>query len=265
MSFVTSKSQCPRCADLGKDLSQNNLANYDDGHSYCFGCHYYKRSTILRSSNLSNQNASLPRLSNTSVPDFNSDCSYVLQGKALAWLASYGITPAEQHNYGFWYNNVKDLLVMPVYNGSALISTQARYFGPNPKHPKYLTYGTKTGYFKLFPQRNSSVYVLVEDYISAIKVGRQYNCIPLFGCLVPRNLILSLVSSNPTLRLWLDPDKAVEAIAATERARQFLDDCGTILSAKDPKDYPDNEIKAHVEFTLSDPEKLSRIYSLPEV
>lgn len=38
-SKVIEKIQCPRCQDSGED----NLAVYDDGHRYCFACHYMEQ------------------------------------------------------------------------------------------------------------------------------------------------------------------------------------------------------------------------------
>jgi twinkle protein len=43
-SAVISRERCPRCAEKGLDTSEDNLANYDDGHSYCFSCGYLKTS-----------------------------------------------------------------------------------------------------------------------------------------------------------------------------------------------------------------------------
>ena len=40
-SVVTSRGRCPSCATKGHDRAGDNLANYDDGHSYCFSCGYY--------------------------------------------------------------------------------------------------------------------------------------------------------------------------------------------------------------------------------
>ena len=37
-SKLLSKTACPNCRNTGGDRSGDNLANYDDGHSYCFKC-----------------------------------------------------------------------------------------------------------------------------------------------------------------------------------------------------------------------------------
>lgn len=34
--------RCPRCAEEGRDTSEDNLGVYDDGHAYCFSCEYYR-------------------------------------------------------------------------------------------------------------------------------------------------------------------------------------------------------------------------------
>jgi twinkle protein len=42
-SKVVSRKRCPKCAAQGNDTSGNNLAVYDDGHSYCYACEFYVR------------------------------------------------------------------------------------------------------------------------------------------------------------------------------------------------------------------------------
>ena len=41
--FVVSRARCPQCAVRGLDTSEDNLAIYNDGHKYCYGCGYYER------------------------------------------------------------------------------------------------------------------------------------------------------------------------------------------------------------------------------
>ncbi len=40
-SKLVSRERCPQCAEAGRDISEDNLGVYDDGHSYCFSCEYY--------------------------------------------------------------------------------------------------------------------------------------------------------------------------------------------------------------------------------
>ena len=41
---LVSRSACPECRSKGRDNSGDNLANYDDGHSYCFSCQHIIKS-----------------------------------------------------------------------------------------------------------------------------------------------------------------------------------------------------------------------------
>lgn len=46
MSNVVEKRQCPKCKEDGKDTSQDNLAVYEDGGTFCFSCSYFTTATI---------------------------------------------------------------------------------------------------------------------------------------------------------------------------------------------------------------------------
>ena len=41
------REQCPKCASIGKDRSQDNLAVYPDGSKYCFSCGYFVTSSNI--------------------------------------------------------------------------------------------------------------------------------------------------------------------------------------------------------------------------
>ncbi len=250
------RERCPQCAKHGKDTRGNNLAVYND-HSYCYGCGYNKyhgpivrnQRSILRSSIIGSHS---PDLSNFNI-------TADLPSAALRWISSYGITPKELIREHVVYDSDRDLLILPVYDGNKLVSYNARYFGTNEHHPKYLHFGKKQ-YVKLFvPPVVSDVFVLVEDFISALKVGRQFNSIPLFGSTISQTLILSLVYQIPRLRIWLDRDKASEAINQAAKARQFIQNIRTILTDRDPKDHTDLEIRTIVESTLSPNQSISQL------
>lgn len=250
MSKVIRKERCPKCAEQGKDRSGNNLAVYDDGHKYCYGCgwiDYGHNSTAW-------MHKKLYKTKTSSDPyEFDLDnVTHNIPPEPRKWLNSYGLSLDEIKTHRIYYDLQKSYLVFPVYDGERLVHITGRYFGSNPKHPKYITKGWKSGYFKIVkPKEPSDVYVLVEDHISAIKVGRHYNAVPLLGCFVPHELVLSLMRFSPRLRIWLDPDKIREGIRQAAVSRQLVKDCGTIIADKDPKDYNDDEIKRIVSATLS--------------
>lgn len=135
---------------------------------------------------------------------------------------------------------------MPVYNGSELVHISRRYFGTNADHPKYVTQGFKSGYFKLILNLSSDYICLVEDHISAIRVSHSHSAIPLMGTFAPRKLILRLLPMQKRLRFWLDRNAAEDAMKQANKALQFHQDCGTIITEKDPKCYSDKEINDFV-------------------
>jgi hypothetical protein len=141
---------------------------------------------------------------------------------------------------------------MPVLDGERIVHVTCRYFGDNPDHPKYVTKGYKNQHFKcIFPIVRSNMWVLCEDYISAIRIGRYVNAIPLFGTYCPRELLYRLLPYRPILRFWLDRDKADSAVKQAASARQYIEDCATIVTDLDPKDYTDDQIKVIIDESLS--------------
>lgn len=54
-SKVISRKRCPKCAANGNDTSGNNLAVYDDGHSYCYACEYYIKGTKMEQTTIEEQ------------------------------------------------------------------------------------------------------------------------------------------------------------------------------------------------------------------
>lgn len=279
MTQLVKRDRCPKCYKLGKDRKGDNLAIYADGHSWCYSCGYrhFPPLALLRSRldlppkpsttvilttslqphmpNATSPKDPRPRRIDLSDTDL---FSRRLPSVANDWLHKYGITEDEAHANDFRWDARRELLIMPVYHGEQCISYQGRYFGSG-KYPKYHTQTEAAGFFKLFPQLSTSVYVLVEDYLSAIKVGRFYNAIPLFGSLVPRVLILALLSKRPVLRLWLDNDKAKESVGFANSARQYIEDVGTIITELDPKEYSNEAILDTVGATLKP--QLTEAYS----
>jgi len=250
-SRVLRNERCPRCAKLGKDTRGDNLAVYED-HSYCFSCGYVVRDLVSpASTSLSPTPPPTTVITTSSSALSLENASTTLSAPALLWLHRYDITRDEIRDNHIVYDHNRDILLYPIYDGDLLVSIHGRYFGTSEHHPRYLRTDFKKSHYKVFENTTKGlIYVLVEDYISAIKVGRSYNCIPLFGSFYPKQLVLSLVGRANVLRFWLDRDKATEAITYAAKARQFIPNTGTIISEKDPKEYDTQEIKDYVESSL---------------
>lgn len=246
MTRPVSKSRCPRCKKNGRDTKGDNYITYDDGHSFCYGCGYYGHPP----KSLNNMSKKLYKWKTpTEKPyDFNEDdITFDIPAPALLWLNKYGVTERERLDNKIFYDHTKDYLCLPIFDGERLVCTNSRYFGSNPEHPKYVTKGWKSGHFKVFPNPNR-IFVLTEDYISALRVGRQYNAIPLLGASMPLELCLSLLARADCILVWLDPDKRDDCIKISNRISQYKES-SAILTEKDPKDYNDDEINQFIQGT----------------
>lgn len=242
-------SPCPKCG------SRDNLGVYSDGHSYCFGCQYVippvqdlatmkrKISPIKEESN-GNSGVSLSVHFVSDIPQ-----------KALAWLKKYGITESEILHYRICWNNKTSSLVFPIIKDEDLvIYRQERYFGPEMKVPKYLSYGKKDEtvgviYNRQFPES----IILVEDFISAIKVARVCTAAPILGSNVPAKALFKLARVYKQGRVWLDYDKAANALREASRCLTAIPDVSVIITPLDPKEYSTIEILDFVKKSLRKP------------
>ncbi len=264
MSEFAKHEPCPECG------SSDNLARYTDGHAWCFGCGYYEPAPIAERIKTTFDNPPwepskkfewpMAESTNQSVcqalPD---DCTNYIPAKCLTWLHKYGILSAEIQDSRFCWSEEKQLLVMPVYSGSSwadpkdrgrLLMWQGRYFGPWEQHPKYLTRGPKEQVVHLLNDRASDTIILTEDLISAIKVGRQFSTMPLWGSTLSLELIVRLSKLTKSLVLWLDDDKYDAAVMYRTRASQFIPNVHVLRTPKDPKDYNDDAIYMYVTNTV---------------
>lgn len=242
MSSFVHHEPCPRCG------SRNNLGVWDDEHKYCFGCGYYvpspenieqlKKKTLLMEHNKKND-------------DFGLDTSGFtgrIPVVALGWLKKYGITEFEVMHYGIVWNENTSSLVFPIYNPEKrLIYCQERYFGPDKDKPKYITHGSKSQQLAYINSgKFPKTVVLVEDYISAIKVARCCSASPLLGSSLDLNAAKWVVARFNRVRIWLDLDKASHAIQEASKLSQAIKNTRVILTQLDPKEYSTPEIAKHL-------------------
>ena len=243
MANLVRHERCPICMKRGKDRHGDNLAVYSDGATYCFSCGFHTgNSAVHRISRLSlrsTQNANMGQETLRSYLTTPSDWTYKLPPKAKQWLDKYDITNEEIHRHGICWSTKWERLIFPVYNGDVLKFYQGRNFNENHSEnhsQRYHTEGNRN-FTKLFTAPNPNPIVLVEDYISAIKVSRWCPAICLFGSHISKELILTLLPGKPSIRVWLDKDKAREAARYTQMILQYLPDCATIITEQDPKCY----------------------------
>lgn len=252
MSRFLYHTNCPRCG------SRDNVAVYDDGHGWCFGCRkvviepehrmFQRRTSRHRESNGSGNPE--PSSSGLRLPvDYTTD----IPVEGLKWLDKYSLTPREiQTNRIGWSQNgwkirkgtitYAPLLILPVFDVyENLLMYQARYFG-SQKHdcPKYWTIGARGVVHTI---GSGSTVTLVEDIISAIKVGRFTTGVPIFGSDISTDLIIALYNRYKDLIIWLDRDKRGYSHARANSIRWMFNSVRVVDSEADPKEYNNEEIR----------------------
>jgi hypothetical protein len=226
MSNLIGFSACPRCRSRGNDRSANNLAEYSENY-YCFACGYNKaKRSISRVNDAFSQTiaANVNQLQTVSQ----------LPKVAIDWLSKYQITPEEMKQFR-WCDD-KSLLVL--YQSDDY--WQSRNFG-TPSVPKYLSEGVKP--FIKYGTDNDTL-VLVEDILSAIKVGRVYSASPMLGTM-PLKPHLRHLRPYKTVFLWCDKDAAIKSVRNAGKLSEMIGvKVYPVITDKDPKSFSVNDIKS---------------------
>jgi len=243
-SYVIRKERCPECAKLGRDQSHDNLAIYSDGHSYCYSCgfsnipnvfsRFRRRSNVPRELDKQKSGLYLPEDSDVEYPSI-----------ALDWVEQYEITKTNLLNNGVLWSPSGSRLIFPIYNSDhSLLAYQGRYFGPKAPegkkpYPKWFGKGNLRDTFNILG-RSSPILVLTEDIISAMKVSRFVQAMPLYGCVVGTTRfkrLRMLLEPSVEVMVWLDPDKRKEALQEARIGNLCGVRTSTIFSEKDPKEH----------------------------
>lgn len=222
MAFIK-HTNCPKCG------SRDNLAEYTDG-SYCFGCGYTKKNNDLNSvrDRLQSEPAMLSN-------ELNLSTTNDIPITPMKWLLQYGITQQDVDNYNIGWNNVHQMLV--------LVNTPSYYQARN-----FSGYGGKyvsKGHKPLIFYGNGAILVCVEDILSAIKIAKSntnVSVVPLLGSVISLELTRTILERFKTVKVWLDRDKAIEAVKQTRNLKQKGIDSEAIITPKDPKEYSTGEI-----------------------
>jgi ribosomal protein S27AE len=224
MSKFIKHIPCPRCG------SKDNLGEYDN-HYFCFGCKYYKTKDDLASLRSRMQESKSP--SNVISSSINTVSE--LPQSAMKWLLSYGISLEEIANYNIEWSEDLGILV--------LLKSSSYWQGRNFKNigPKYLSNGSKP----LTIYGSGDTIVLVEDVLSAIKISRlqKFCSAPLLGSSLSSDFEKKLTEQYRNIYVWLDRDKAKNAIRIKNRLKGLGITSRAIVTPKDPKEYSTMEIE----------------------
>ena len=218
---------CPKCG------SKDNLARYDDGSGYCFGCQYTE-----------NRKFYAPTISGPEkrVIELPADATTQLDARALEWLGKYGIKQEECVRLRMLWSDSTEQLIFPLYKpGNDLQAWQGRNFAVKAKS-KYISHGKI--HEILYPLgRPGDNLILTEDLLSAVKIARQGSAMPLWGSEASTHLLMRLKGITNNITIWLDSDKWKNAHDIVKRAQSIGMTACCVFTTLDPKEYNDAQIK----------------------
>ncbi len=215
MSHFSHYEACPKCTDKGRDNRRDNLARYKDGSGHCFSCghHMFTKHYIKHEVKEEINVKSLP-----------ADFSREIPARAWQWLLQYGL------GYKYWQPHVgwseKDSRLVFTVAGEFSIgryipgpevsvaipeSESAQRSGSakddhKPRKWHFWGDGHKTPHV-LGDYLQSKRVVLVEDIVSAHKVGKVSSSICLFGTNIFPGCIPVLRHIGLPITIWLDQDQ----------------------------------------------------------
>lgn len=244
---MTGYERCQKCADKGRDTSADNMVIYDDTSGYCFQCHYYKQPIGWQ----------WPK-SYKEVDDGKKSCipgdfTREIPTEAWQWLLQFGLPWSYWQEY-CGYSETTGRLVFSV--GTPLVFSIGRLVKDSAGNPpwnkgKWYVWGEAHKHAEVIhpaeDQRTTGNIVLVEDIVSAHKVGQVADCVPLFGVNISPAVKWLLMSSVRPVSFWLDKDqegatarKAVELQSLTGKKVNI------IVTDNDPKTYSIDKIKGFI-------------------
>lgn len=160
----------------------------------------------------------------------------------------YEISPEEVEYYHFKYNEEENRLVMPIVNIHGYeIGMQTKALSSVVSGPKAISYFFNEGekaHFVIKPEfYNSSTIVLVEDILSATKVGRLLPACALLSHGLTPDVANLLAANFSTMVVMLDPDALTKAVGIKHKYSLFFRNFSIIQLSKDPKDSPFTELQ----------------------
>src|SRR3990167_2944088 len=245
-SHFIKTTQCPRCAEEGRDTSKDNLAVYDDGHTYCYSCAYYTPKNSLKQLVDLRRIGQEHQLENFLKENLTDDIPL----EALTWLSLYDI---ERFENKIKWSPSRNLLIFSFYGDhNNIIAYIGRNFNTEKKY-KWRSGGKISEVFhiqhpkKILTNEWESCIILVEDVISSLKVSRQFIAMPLMGSYISDERFSRLLFFTKEIVFWLDKDKIKSASEHAARAQSFGFTSHIIYTEKDPKEYNNQEIKEIIE------------------
>lgn len=228
----------------------------DDGaiSAYCFRCGrsgYYRGKATLKSKAFGESRSSDVNSTNgDALFGYNPGTTEVADwpGQARAWIRRSGVSDHDVKHYGINYSPDDRRILIPIYgsDGDLLQYQTRRVFEDDPR-PKYIGYYRERVAVCLGNHLGGRRIVLVEDYLSGIRVSKYSPVMVLFGTkLRPDQFTFLFKFGFDEFLIWLDDDNLIVQ-KAQMRIKRDLDKIGKCLiyhgKGVSPKDVTDDELQ----------------------
>lgn len=166
-----------------------------------------------------------------------------------SWLGSKWVEPDFRRQGNIFWNPDGEELVFPIHDENGkMVFTCNRYMGKNPKVPRYVNRGSNEDTILLLGDKEANVVFIVEDYISALRIGTtksketsdqalKFIAYPMFGSNPNHEHLLELSQKYLGCIFFMDPDKHQEAQQFCYRYSQYFEASGWVHASRDPKDF----------------------------
>ena len=249
--LIDSGLPCPHCQ------SSDARAEYTDNY-FCFSCHKSEKKNHWEKKKpvaiQATREIKLPEDFTYNIPvnikvhlykkHFTDE---LISAYRLGWSPSTPVW-SERKQESF---NSGGRLILPYYGPDG--KGQLRYFEARSYEPdnklKYITVGGKQECFfaGLTADRTKSI-VVVEDMISAMRVGAFFPCVALRGTSFSEDKLLQLAFKADNFVLWLDSDGPGKNAARKVKKRlgMLANSVRTLVTSEDPKCYSDRMIHTYL-------------------
>jgi DNA primase len=241
----STQTECPTGCGSGEKLSVNH--SNKDYWCFCYRCGFTE--TVHKGKQTLADIQKIQKLNEaaeTPIPlELPNDFTTEIPLAGRLWLYKAGITEQCWRKNNIGYSEVLQRVVLPVYNQDGeLVWLQCRAIHSQQK-PKYLqpSRDRSTVIFSVSPDRDDNErVVVVEDILSAIRVGKHIRAISLLGTKIT-TAQAAMLGHYKRVTTWLDSDEAGRRGAyKIRRTLGLITEVDNIVTKLDPKALSDKEI-----------------------
>lgn len=238
--------ECPENCGSGEKLSVNH--SHKDYWCFCYRCgftdrEYKGKQTLAELQKIQELNKAAEQPLQLELPyDYSTDIP--LEGRL--WLYAAGLTEEQWRRHNIGYSRVLERVILPVYSAEGdLIWLQCRavHYGQSPKYIQPAR-DRSTIMFSVSPDREDrDRVVLVEDILSAIRVGKHIPTVSLLGTKIT-TAQAAVLGDYSRVTTWLDSDVAGRRGAyKIRKTLGLVTEVDNVVTEVDPKELSDKEIR----------------------